>query len=248
MAAFAQAFKDTLFMIYSKGESARSDGQHSLTPLGRYYLLYAHKGVYLVGWLTFIRIGDISCDFHIRRVFSNRWGVAVADSSTPHGIRLLIDDYLYAGHGVEIWDAINSWFQEYISFYYELEAAIGKDFELEAFRKDLVQVGHADKKMSHAKKPQKAFLPTITTKNDTLTNLTTIEVLSTHASDEFYPGEKDGGDIWTSDSQPLQAFKRFGKKLAQFEENLIQRNSDDTLKNHFGPSRTPYTLLYPSSG
>ncbi|PNX86971.1 lipoxygenase [Trifolium pratense] len=83
-----------------------------------------------------------------------------------------------------------------------------------------------------AKNYEKAYLRTITPKNDTLTDLTIIEVLSRHASDEQYLGERIEGDLWTSDSQPKEAYKR---------------NNDETLRNRTGPVNMPYTLLYPSS-
>jgi len=94
---------------------------------------------------------------------------------------------------------------------------------------------------------QKAYLRTITPKNDTLTDLTIIEVLSRHASDEQYLGQRNEGEAWTSDSQPLEAFKRFGRKLAEIEAKLIERNNDESLRNRYGPVKMPYTLLYPSS-
>ncbi|KAJ1420345.1 PLAT/LH2 domain [Sesbania bispinosa] len=236
-------------------------------------------------------------------------GVAVEDSASPHGLRLLIEDYPYAADGLEIWAAIKAWVEEYVNFYYKSDAAIAQDSELQAFWKELVEVGHGDKKNETwwpkmqtrgdlietctiliwtasalhaavnfgqypyggyilnrptlsrrfmpeigsaeyeelAKNPQKVFLRTITPKNETLTDLTIIEVLSRHASDELYLGQRDGGDLWTSDSFPLEAFKRFGKKLVEIEQKLIQRNNDESLRNRYGPVKMPYTLLYPSS-
>jgi linoleate 9S-lipoxygenase len=91
------------------------------------------------------------------------------------------------------------------------------------------------------------YLRTITPKNDTLTDLTIIEVLSRHASDEQYLGQRNEGEAWTSDSHPLEAFKRFGRKLAEIEAKLIERNNDESLRNRYGPVNMPYTLLYPSS-
>ncbi|KAL2337926.1 hypothetical protein Fmac_012372 [Flemingia macrophylla] len=236
-------------------------------------------------------------------------GVAVEDSSSPHGLRLLIEDYPYAADGLEIWSCIKSWVQEYVFFYYKSDAAIAQDTELQAFWKELVEVGHGDKKNEpwwvkmqtreeliescttliwtasalHAavnfgqypyggyilnrptlsrqfmpelgspeydelsKSPQKVFLKTITGKNDALKDLTIIEVLSRHASDEFYLGQRDGAEFWTSDPEPIAAFKRFGTRLAEIEQKLIQRNNDETLRNRYGPVKMPYTLLYPSS-
>uniref|UniRef100_A0A0R0IXL0 Lipoxygenase n=1 Tax=Glycine max TaxID=3847 RepID=A0A0R0IXL0_SOYBN len=55
-------------------------------------------------------------------------------------------DYPYAADGLEIWAAIKSWVQEYVSFYYKSDAAVAQDAELQAFWKELVEVGHGDKK------------------------------------------------------------------------------------------------------
>ncbi|KAG5035216.1 hypothetical protein JHK87_010126 [Glycine soja] len=77
--------------------------------------------------------------------------------------------------------------------------------------------------------------------------LAVIEILSRHASDEFYLGQRDGGDYWTSDAEPLEAFKMFGKNLEEIENKLIEKNNDETLRNRYGPAKMPYTLLYPSS-
>ncbi|AET01663.1 putative linoleate 9S-lipoxygenase [Medicago truncatula] len=236
-------------------------------------------------------------------------GVAVEDPTSAYGLRLLIEDYPYASDGLEIWAAIKSWVDEYVNFYYKSDASIAQDSELQAFWKELVEVGHGDLKNATwwfkmqtreelieacttliwiasalhaavnfgqypyggyivnrptksrrfmpeqgspeydelAKDYQKSYLRTITPKNDTLTDLTIIEVLSRHASDEQYLGERIEGDLWTSDSQPKESFKRFGKKLAEIEQKLIQRNNDETLRNRNGPVKMPYTLLYPSS-
>ncbi|KAG5589570.1 hypothetical protein H5410_040084 [Solanum commersonii] len=73
-------------------------------------------------------------------------GVAVEDSSSPHGVRLLIEDYPYAVDGLEIWSAIKSWVTDYCSFYYGSDKEILKDNELQAWWKELREVGHGDKK------------------------------------------------------------------------------------------------------
>ncbi|XP_058745333.1 linoleate 9S-lipoxygenase-like [Vicia villosa] len=236
-------------------------------------------------------------------------GVAVEDPASPHGLRLLIEDYPYASDGLEIWDAIKSWVEEYVNFYYKSDAAVAQDYELQAFWKEVVEVGHGDLKDAtwwfkmqtraelieactiliwiasalHAavnfgqypyggyilnrptksrrlmpekgsaeydelsKNFQKAYLKTITPKKDALTDLTILEVLSRHASDEQYLGQRNEGELWTSDSLPLEAFKRFGRKLAEIEQKLVERNNDESLRNRYGPVKMPYTLLYPSS-
>eukprot|EP00253_Pinus_taeda_P032506 PITA_32506 len=73
-------------------------------------------------------------------------GMAVADSSTPHGVRLIIEDYPYAVDGLEIWFAIVSWVKEYLSLYYQNDDAVKSDTELQAWWTEIRNVGHGDKK------------------------------------------------------------------------------------------------------
>ncbi|ONI04498.1 hypothetical protein PRUPE_6G324600 [Prunus persica] len=73
-------------------------------------------------------------------------GVAVKDANSPHGLRLLIEDYPYAVDGIEIWFAIKTWVEDYCSFYYKTDDIIQKDTELQSWWKELVEEGHGDKK------------------------------------------------------------------------------------------------------
>lgn len=235
-------------------------------------------------------------------------GVAVKDSSSPHGLRLLIEDYPYAVDGLEIWAAIKSWVEEYCSFFYKTDEIVQKDSELQAWWKELREVGHGDKKDEswwpkmqtrqelidscttmiwissalHAAvnfgqypyagylpnrptvsrrfmpeegtpeyeelktDPDKAFLKTITAELQTLLGVSLIEILSRHASDELYLGQRDNPQ-WTAEAEPIHAFERFGKKLAEIEDQILNRNKDGNLKNRVGPAQFPYTLLYPTS-
>jgi linoleate 9S-lipoxygenase len=77
--------------------------------------------------------------------------------------------------------------------------------------------------------------------------MTILEILSTHVSDEQYLGQRIEGGLWTTDSEPIEAYNKFGRKLAEIEQKLIQKNNDESLKNRYGPVNMPYTLLYPSS-
>nr|XP_007135512.1 hypothetical protein PHAVU_010G135500g [Phaseolus vulgaris]ESW07506.1 hypothetical protein PHAVU_010G135500g [Phaseolus vulgaris] len=96
------------------------------------------------------------------------------------------------------------------------------------------------------KSPQTAYLRTITPKREAIIDLTVIEILSRHASDEIYLGERDNPN-WTSDSKALEAFKRFGSKLTEIEGKITARNTNSTMKNRYGPVQLPYTLLIPTS-
>ncbi|XP_055816735.1 probable linoleate 9S-lipoxygenase 5 [Solanum dulcamara] len=236
-------------------------------------------------------------------------GVAVEDSSSPHGVRLLIKDYPYAVDGLEIWSAIKSWVTEYCNYYYKSDDAVQKDTELQAWWKELREEGHGDKKDEpwwpkmqtvqelidsctitiwiasalHAAvnfgqypyagylpnrptlsrnfmpeagsaeyeelktNPDKVFLKTITPQLQTLLGISLIELLSRHASDTLYLGQRDSPE-WTKDQEPLSAFERFGKKLIDIENQILQMNGDhEKWKNRSGLVKVPYTLLFPTS-
>ncbi|KAL6964783.1 Lox4p [Sarracenia purpurea var. burkii] len=73
-------------------------------------------------------------------------GVAVEDSKSPHGVRLLIEDYPYAVDGLEIWSAIKTWVRDYCSFYYNTDETVQEDPELQSWWEELREEGHRDKK------------------------------------------------------------------------------------------------------
>ncbi|KMT13761.1 hypothetical protein BVRB_4g081370 [Beta vulgaris subsp. vulgaris] len=73
-------------------------------------------------------------------------GMAIKDSESPHGCKLIIEDYPYAVDGLEIWSAIETWVKEYCSFYYKSNDMIANDPELQSWWKELREVGHGDKK------------------------------------------------------------------------------------------------------
>ncbi|XP_031101675.1 probable linoleate 9S-lipoxygenase 5 [Ipomoea triloba] len=73
-------------------------------------------------------------------------GVAVEDSSSPNGVRLLIQDYPYAVDGLEIWSSIKTWVQDYCKIYYKSDDVVQKDTELQAWWKELREQGHGDLK------------------------------------------------------------------------------------------------------
>ncbi|BAT98350.1 hypothetical protein LR48_Vigan346s002300 [Vigna angularis] len=235
-------------------------------------------------------------------------GMAIEDPSSPHGLRLVIDDYPYAVDGLEIWSAIQSWVKDYVSIYYATDDAIKKDTELQTWWKEAVEKGHGDLKDKpwwpklntiqdlinissiiiwiasalHAavnfgqypyggyilNRPtltrrllpepgtkeydelssnhQKAYLRTITGKYEALVDLSVIEILSRHASDEVYLGQRDNPN-WTDDTKALQAFQKFGNKLKEIESKISGRNNNSSLRNRVGPVQLPYTVLLPTS-
>ncbi|CAN0885555.1 Probable linoleate 9S-lipoxygenase 5 [Linum grandiflorum] len=73
-------------------------------------------------------------------------GMAVSDPDSKHGLRLVIKDYPYAVDGLEIWSAIKTWVSNYTLLYYPTDEVIQSDVELQSWWKELVEVGHGDKK------------------------------------------------------------------------------------------------------
>ncbi|KAJ1697362.1 hypothetical protein LUZ63_005874 [Rhynchospora breviuscula] len=73
-------------------------------------------------------------------------GVAVKDQSCDHNLQLLIEDYPYAVDGLAIWSAIESWVNDYCSIYYPNDSLIQTDTELQAWWKEIRDVGHGDLK------------------------------------------------------------------------------------------------------
>ncbi|GJQ90120.1 probable linoleate 9S-lipoxygenase 5 [Tanacetum coccineum] len=73
-------------------------------------------------------------------------GLAVEDMTSPHGVRLLIEDYPFAVDGLEIWSAIKSWVRDYVFVYYKNDEDIQNDSELERWWEEVRTKGHGDKK------------------------------------------------------------------------------------------------------
>ncbi|XP_027936716.1 probable linoleate 9S-lipoxygenase 5 [Vigna unguiculata] len=94
--------------------------------------------------------------------------------------------------------------------------------------------------------PVKGYLKTISSQFQAVLGISLVEILSKHSSDEVYLGQRETPD-WSSDAEPLQAFEKFGQKLASIEERILRMNSDEKFRNRFGPVKMPYTLLYPTS-
>ncbi|KAK7381796.1 hypothetical protein VNO80_00343 [Phaseolus coccineus] len=93
---------------------------------------------------------------------------------------------------------------------------------------------------------EKAYLETITKKHEALVNLSVIAILSRHASDEVYLGQRDNSN-WTDETKALQAFTDFGNTLKEIKNRILGRNTNSSLRNRVGPVKMPYTLLLPTS-
>ncbi|KAF5454042.1 hypothetical protein F2P56_023739 [Juglans regia] len=111
-------------------------------------------------------------------------GMAVKDVNSPHGVRLLIEDYPYAVDGLEIWSAIEAWVEEYCSFYYQTDEMVQNDSELQSWWKELREEGHGDKK-------DEPWWPKMQTRKELIETCTTIIWIASalHAAINFgqYP-------------------------------------------------------------
>ncbi|KAG8363823.1 hypothetical protein BUALT_Bualt19G0062300 [Buddleja alternifolia] len=73
-------------------------------------------------------------------------GLAVEDSSSSKGVRLLIEDYPFVVDGLEIWTTIKTWVEDYCNIYYKTDEMVQQDVELQSWWKEVREKGHADKK------------------------------------------------------------------------------------------------------
>lgn len=93
--------------------------------------------------------------------------------------------------------------------------------------------------------PAKFLLSMLANAVQTRVNMTTIEILSTHAANEEYLGERS--EDWTGNANVLAAFAKFGKKVDEIDALIKARNADPSLKHRNGPVAVPYELLRPKS-
>ncbi|CAN1784047.1 Linoleate 9S-lipoxygenase 1 [Linum perenne] len=107
-------------------------------------------------------------------------GMAVSDPNSKHGLRLLIKDYPYAVDGLDIWSAIRNWVSDYTSVYYKSDSDIQADTELQSWWKELVEVGHGDKK-------HETWWPKMQTRSELIESITTVIWIASalHASTNF---------------------------------------------------------------
>lgn len=98
---------------------------------------------------------------------------------------------------------------------------------------------------SFLENPEVFFLSSVASPIQTFLGLAVIELLSTHASNEEYLGQRSSH--WTNNTEAMNAFERFREKLLVIEKNINERNKNPLLTNRFGEVQVPYTLLFPSS-
>ncbi|RYR70160.1 hypothetical protein Ahy_A03g016670 isoform B [Arachis hypogaea] len=146
-----------------------------------------------------------------------RRGIAIKDPFEPHGLRLTIKDYPFANDGLLLWDIIKLWVTDYVNHYYPNSSVVEHDEELQAWWKEIITVGHGDKK-------DEPWWPILNTPKDLIGILSTI--------------------IWvTSGHHAAVNFAR----LKKLEVLIDERNENTKLKNRNGAGIVPYELLKPFS-
>lgn len=107
-------------------------------------------------------------------------GIAVPDPAQDHGLRLLIQDYPYANDGLLYWSAIENLAKAYVLYYYPEEKMVQDDKELQAWYREVIDVGHADHRFAN-------WWPNLETPDDLIIILTTLIWISTaeHAALNF---------------------------------------------------------------
>ncbi|KAK4785903.1 hypothetical protein SAY86_002592 [Trapa natans] len=107
-------------------------------------------------------------------------GMAVADSTAPHGLKLAIEDYPFANDGLLIWDSLKEWVTDYVHHYYKDSSLVESDRELQSWWWEIRNVGHGDKKDADG-------WPELKTASDLIEILTTIAWVASghHAAVNF---------------------------------------------------------------
>ncbi|KAI9079311.1 hypothetical protein K1719_038712 [Acacia pycnantha] len=96
-----------------------------------------------------------------------RRGLAEPDQTKPYGLKLLIEDYPYANDGLPIWFAIKNCVRTYVTYYYQDELMVQSDNELQAWYREVINVGHADHR-------EASWWPRQSTPSDLISILTTL--------------------------------------------------------------------------
>ncbi|XP_010512789.1 PREDICTED: lipoxygenase 2, chloroplastic-like [Camelina sativa] len=94
--------------------------------------------------------------------------------------------------------------------------------------------------------PEKVMLKTFPSQKQATKVMVTLDLLSTHASDEEYIGEQPETS-WTNDPVINAAFERLKGRLQYLEGVIDERNVNVSLKNRAGAGVVKYELLKPTS-
>ncbi|KAM1038759.1 hypothetical protein ACFX15_032730 [Malus domestica] len=152
-------------------------------------------------------------------------GMAVEDPSSPHGVRLLVEDYPYAADGLEVWSAIKTWVKDYCSYYYKTDKAVQMDTELKSWWKELREEGHGDKK-------DEPWWPKMQTRDELIESCTTIIWIASalHAAVNY--GQYPYGGYFPN--RPSIS-RRFMPKEGTPEYEKLKKNPNKVFLETFAP-------------
>ncbi|KAM7265906.1 hypothetical protein ACFE04_003589 [Oxalis oulophora] len=158
-------------------------------------------------------------------------GMAYNTPDNPCGVQLTFEDYPYGLDGLEIWTAIKSWVADFCNIFYENDASVSSDEEIQAWWSEIKNIGHGDKRNETWWSPMKS-----------LSNL--IEVLTTiiwitsafHASVNFgqyaYAGYPPNRPTLCRKFVPEEGtndFAEFMKDPDKYYLNMLPERSEITL-------------------
>ncbi|KAL9457132.1 hypothetical protein AB3S75_006216 [Citrus x aurantiifolia] len=72
--------------------------------------------------------------------------LALEDSDLPTGCQILFQDYPYGLDGLDVWLAIMTWVKDYCLIFYKDDDSVKSDEEIQAWWKEIREVGHGDKR------------------------------------------------------------------------------------------------------
>lgn len=94
--------------------------------------------------------------------------------------------------------------------------------------------------------PDDYFLKMLPNRTEMTLGIAMVEVLSQHASDEVFLGQRPQIE-WMDNEEVQEKFAKFNTSLREIEKKIMERNRDPTLKNRHGPANIPYECLLPNT-
>ncbi|XP_039021129.1 linoleate 9S-lipoxygenase-like isoform X2 [Hibiscus syriacus] len=106
--------------------------------------------------------------------------MALNESESPIGAHILFQDYPYGLDGIDVWLAIQTWVGDFCNIFYEDDASVKSDTEIQAWWSEIRNVGHGDKR-------NETWWCQMTTKENLKHTLTTLIWITSalHASVNF---------------------------------------------------------------
>ncbi|XVF59321.1 hypothetical protein PTKIN_Ptkin07bG0266500 [Pterospermum kingtungense] len=157
-------------------------------------------------------------------------GIAEANPSEPHGLKLPIEDYPYANDGLLIWSAIEKLVKDYdlVSILTTLIwIASAKHAALNfrqynyggyvpvrpSYMRRLVPNEHDPEYETFLADPEGYFLSSLPSLREMTFLMSLIGILSIHSSDEEYFGDRKDLSTWLEDPEIIEAFYKFSMDI-----------------------------------